>query len=233
MTFRYWLFVGLTLILTAFISYGTYATSQLLKRWHPDQNILLNPIENVARVGVIVLCLALGLLSGLDKTQLGWQLTEVNRQISVGIGIGVVLGIVFYFSTRLVMALTGKRFYSTIVIQHLVPNNNQELILVLMAMAPVVFLEELLFRSLLLGGFSPVVPVMSLAIILSILFGLLHTPQGIWGIIGAGLAGFLFSLLFLWQQSLLAPVLAHYVTNAIQLVQAKRTLPSDYSTDYT
>ncbi|MEM7031315.1 MAG: CPBP family intramembrane glutamic endopeptidase [Chloroflexota bacterium] len=229
MTTRYWLFVGLTLILTTGISYGTYATSRLLKQWVPERNLLLNPIENAARFGIILLCLGLGLLSGLDWGQLGWQWTEASRQISVGLGLGVVLGIVFYFSTRLIMALTGQRFYSTIVIQHLIPNDNRELFLVLVAMAPVVFLEELLFRSLLLGGFAPVAPVTGLVIILSILFGLLHTPQGIWGMIGAGLAGLLFSLLFLWQQSLLAPFIAHYITNAIQIIQAKRTITPEQS----
>ena len=224
MPLTYWLFAVGTFLFTAFISYGTYRTAQLLKHWRPSQNILLHPLENLARLGMIALCFGLGWLSGLSRETLGWQVHSWGGQILLGALIGLGLGIFFYLSTRWLMARTGRRVYSTVVIEHIAPATNRELVLVLMAMLPVVLLEELLFRSLLLGGFSPLLPVPVLLLGLALIFGLLHSPQGWWGMVGAGLAGLLFGLIFLSQASLLTPVVAHYTTNTVQVIQAKRVL---------
>ncbi|MEZ4684453.1 MAG: CPBP family intramembrane glutamic endopeptidase, partial [Caldilineaceae bacterium] len=116
----------------------------------------------------------------------------------------------------------GERFYSSVVIKSITPRNRQELLLVLLAMGPVVLLEELLFRSLLIGGFQAVIPLPLLLVGWSIIFGLLHSPQGWWGMVGAGLAGLLFGMLFVKQGSLVLPLVAHYVTNSLQVVQAMR-----------
>lgn len=132
------------------------------------------------------------------------------------------MALFFYVVTRLLIRRTGQRFYSDLVIAYIVPADRRELAAVSLVMILVVLLEELLFRSLLLGGLSVVAPVSWLLLGLSICFGLLHSPQGIWGMVGAGLAGFLLGLLFLWQGSLLAPLVAHYLTNIFQLGQAMR-----------
>jgi membrane protease YdiL (CAAX protease family) len=80
----------------------------------------------------------------------------------------------------------------------------------------------MLFRSLLLGGLQPIAPAALLLVLSSVLFGVLHLPQGAWGIAGAALAGALLGALFLVSGSILAPAAAHYVTNMAQIVQAKR-----------
>lgn len=214
---NYWLFVLGTLALTGFIGYGTYATARLLRTWQPERNLLLLPGENVVRIGLILLCLGLGWLSELSDAQLGWQASHPISQLVVGILSGALLAFFFYATTRWIVRRTGQRFYSSILIEYIVPDSLGELLLVLMALVPVVLLEELLFRSLLLGGFAPILPEMVLLLGLGAVFGALHSPQGLWGMIGAGLAGIFFGLLFLWQQSLLAPLVAHYVANALQI----------------
>jgi membrane protease YdiL (CAAX protease family) len=55
-----------------------------------------------------------------------------------------------------------------------------------------------------------------------VLFGLLHSPQGVWGMAGAALAGILLGLLFLAAGSLLLPCIAHYVANMMQIGVAYR-----------
>lgn len=222
MSLTYWLFVGGVLLLTAFIGYATFATARLLEHWRPERNILLHPGENLVRLAIILLCLGLGKLSGLSYEQLGWQFHQPTRQLLAGIVIGLGLGFCFYQATRWVMQRAGRRFYSTMVIEQIVPASRRELVLVLLALLPAVILEELLFRSLLLGGLAPILPLSLLLVGLSIFFGLLHSPQGLWGMAGAGLAGLLFGGIFLWQGSLLTPLAAHYVTNAFQIVQAMR-----------
>jgi membrane protease YdiL (CAAX protease family) len=222
MAVNYWFFVAGVSTLTLFIGYTTFATARLLKKWRPDRNLLLIPTENLVRLGLIILCLGLGRLSGLGRDQLGWQASGPFRQLIWGSLIGLGIGLFFYYTTYWLIRRTGQRFYSSLVIELIVPTTRRELILVLLAMLPVVLLEELLFRSLLLGGLVPIFPPTILLIGLSLLFGVLHSPQGVWGMVGAGLAGLFFGLLFLWWGSLLLPFVAHYVTNAFQIVQAKR-----------
>lgn len=222
MTINFWLFTLLTLALVAFIGYGTYTTARLLRTWRPDRNLLLLPAENLLRLVLIGVCLILGMLSGLPPSQLGWSFAQVGQQLWWGVVWGAVLAIFFYSSTQWLVRSTGQRFYSSVVIQAITPKDAREFVLVLVAMAPVVLLEELLFRSLLIGGLAPVVPLPLLIVGWSVIFGLLHSPQGMWGMVGAGLGGLLLSLLFVMQGSLLLPLAAHYVTNMVQVIQAMR-----------
>ena len=74
---------------------------------------------------------------------------------------------------------------------------------------------NLMFAALLL-------PLPLLLIGWSVLFGLLHAPQGLWGMLGAGLGGLLLGILFVVQGSILLPIVAHYVTNCVQVIQAMR-----------
>jgi len=75
---------------------------------------------------------------------------------------------------------------------------------------------------LLLGGLAPILPAPVLMVASALLFGWLHLPQGVWGVMGATLAGLLFGWLFITQGSLLAPLVAHYIANAVQVIQAMR-----------
>jgi membrane protease YdiL (CAAX protease family) len=222
MTQWYWLFVILTLALTGVIGYNTYLSAQLLQRWRPERNLLLLPAENLFRLALVAACLGLGLLSGLDARQLGWVFPRLTTQLLLGLAWGGLLAGFFFISTRWIMRRSGQRFYSSVVVQAIVPKSTGELLLVSVAMISVVVLEELLFRSLLLGGLAPILPPTVLLIGWGVVFGLLHSPQGAWGMIGAGLAGVVLGWLFLQQGSLLTPLIAHYVTNEVQVFQAMR-----------
>ncbi len=222
MTINFWLFTLLTLALVVFIGYGTYATARLLRTWRPDRNLLLLPAENLLRLVLIGVCLILGFLSGLPPSQLGWSFPQVSQQLLWGAVWGTLLALFFYGSTQWLVRSTGQRFYSSAVIQAITPKDKREVVLVLLAMAPVVLLEELLFRSLLIGGFAHIVALPLLMIGWSFIFGLLHSPQGTWGMIGASIGGLVLSLLFVTQGSLLLPLVAHYITNMVQVLQAMR-----------
>jgi len=219
---RYWLFVLLTLALTVLLGVATYRTARLLEHWRPDRNLITLPAENMLRLFLIAVCIGLGLLSGLSPQQLGWVFTNWRAAIGEGIAWGVVMALVFYYATRWVYAASGERFYSPVVLEAVRPRSRRELAAVAAAMAGVVALEELLFRSLLLGGLSPVLPIGALVLVIGVGFGVLHLPQGVWGMAGAGMAGVALGLLWLASGTILAPIVAHYVTNMVQLVQAMR-----------
>ena len=222
MSFTYWIFVALTGLLLTFLSYGTFATAQLLRHWQPDRNLLLMPAETGLRLAMVVFTFVLGSLSGVPAAQLGWTLNQWRPQLLIGLGWGVALATIFYWTTRWLLQHGGERYYSAVVIHAITPKTNRELVAVLLAMIPVVLLEEMLFRSLLIGGFQILLPAPMLVIGWGIFFGALHSPQGRWGMIGAGLAGILLGMLFLYTGSVVAPLVAHYVANSVQVVQAMR-----------
>jgi len=223
MTTPYALFLLITLALTGFIGYGTFATARLLRTWRPDRNLLLLPQENAVRVLLVFGCIGLGLLSGVDRAALGWRWQNWQADALLGLGIGLILAFGFYAATRLLLHFGGGRFYSPSILEILLPTNRREFWLVLLAFIPAVAVEELLFRSLLIGGLSPLVSPLILIIGMGVAFGLLHSPQGVWGMAGAGLAGVIFGLLFLQTGSLVAPLVAHYVANSVQIALAVQT----------
>ncbi len=219
--FRYWLFVALTLALTALIGLATYRTARLLQHWRPDRNLLIMPAENVLRLTLIAACIGFGLLSGLEPEALGWVFTNWQTAMWQGIvwgGAGVRLLLRHTLGPRpqwrafLLAGRTACRSTAQ-------PEGAGG---VAAAMAGVVLLEELLFRSLLLGGLAPLVPVGWLIVLAGAGFGLLHLPQGVWGIAGATVAGILLGSLWLSSGTILAPIIAHYVTNMAQIIQAMR-----------
>ncbi len=226
MTIRYAFFLLFTLALTGFIGYGTFATARLLRTWRPERNLLLLPQENALRVLLVFVCIGLGLLSGVKPSALGWQWANWQTDALLGLAIGLVLAFGFYTATQLLLKLGGGRFYSPSVLEILLPTNRREFWLVLLAFLPAVLVEELLFRSLLIGGLSPWIAPLALVLGGGVVFGLVHSPQGVWGMAGGGLAGVIFGLLFMTTGSLVAPLVAHYVANSVQIGLATQSRPA-------
>jgi membrane protease YdiL (CAAX protease family) len=134
--------------------------------------------------------------------------------------VGVAVAMAAPPITHYAIMCFGANIYSPAVLLHVMPHNRREWLFVPLAFVPAVILEELLFRSLLLGGFGAFMPPALLALAWSIIFGLMHSPQGALGMVIATALGLLLSGLFLTTQSLVAPCLAHYVINLVQLVWA-------------
>lgn len=222
MSVQYASFVVLTLVLTGIIAIMTYRTAQLLRHWQPDRNLLLLPVETIVRVCMIAACIGLGVMSGVPPSQLGWTLNDWLSACAWGVIWGAAMAFGFYFATKWVVKRTGGRFYSSAIIEAIVPRDSGEYWPVMVAMIPVVILEELLFRSLLIGGFRLVVPALFLLAATAVVFGLMHAPQGKWGIAGACIAGLILGSLFLAFGSIVTPLVAHYIANAVQIDQAVR-----------
>jgi membrane protease YdiL (CAAX protease family) len=214
--------IGGSLVLLAFVCWLTYQSDQLLQRWEPEFNLLLAPAENLARLGLIALCLLIGLASGVSAVRLGWASRALWLDVVLGLGTGLVVQVTVNWLTFRAIGAFGKDVYSPKVMKAILPRSPREQILVPLALLPAVLLEELLFRSLLLGGFSLFAPPLLLAAVFSLLFGLMHAPQGRFGIVVTAIVGFLLSLLFLWRWSLLPTVVAHYAINLRQLRTAER-----------
>lgn len=221
MDWRYTLFVVLTLLITAVVGYGAYTSARLLRHWQPKENLLLLPAENVLRAIVVLICVLLGRGSGLPAEALGWRIGDWGTQLATGVLVGVGLAAVLVGMGQLLASYAHTEFYRPI-LTLVIPRNDREARLLPFALLLGVLFEEVLFRSLLIGGLSPLLAPAWLILGFSVLFGLLHSPQGVWGMVAAGAAGALFGFLFVWQQSLLTPCVAHFVANGAQIWLASK-----------
>jgi HAD superfamily hydrolase (TIGR01509 family) len=209
-----------TLLILVFLAWATYRTAQLLREIPSTVNLLLLPAENLLRLTLIAVCVGLGQMSRLPYAQLGWISVEPARDIVAGFSVGIAVAMILPPLTHFAVQRFGTRVYSPIVVLSVLPRTRVEWLLVPLALVPSVLLEELLFRSLLLGGFGSFASSLLLAMVWSLIFGAMHLPQGALGIVVASALGLLLSALFLVTRNLLAPFIAHYLINLLQLAWA-------------
>lgn len=224
------LFVFGSLALTAGLAWATYQSGRLLRSIPITENLLLAPTENAVKGVIVLLCIGLGFLSGAPNSALGWTFQNGWRDIGLGIIVGLLTQLIANAFTDLAIHKWGKEIYSPVVMKNIMPRTRIEWFLVPAALFLAVILEELLFRSLLIGALGQVFPVPLLIILFSAVFGLMHSPQGNLGILVTGLMGLWLSLLFVWSGSLILPLVAHYTINFLQLLKAqdKRTWLEEY-----
>jgi membrane protease YdiL (CAAX protease family) len=206
--------------LTLFLGWVTYRSHLILREFQPSFNLLLSPAETVGRVLLVGLCLFLVWLSGLPAAQLGLLVSAPLRTIAGGLGIGLVTVVLINWLTRWSINRFGRHIYSPLLIQNILPRRPLEWPLVTIAFLPAVAMEELLFRTLWIGCFGELMPLALLILGTSIIFGLMHQPQGKLGMLLAGAINILFSVLFVWSGQLLLPLTAHYTVNVAQLIVA-------------
>lgn len=208
------------MLLTVLLGAAAYRSGLALKRGQVSVNLLLAPLENVARLALVGLCMAIGWGSGLDPQVLGWRGGEAIAPLLTGLVAGLALLGVVNIGTTWAVRRFGPGIYSPLVLRNMLPRRWSDWLLAPLALAPAVLLEELLFRSLLVGGFSVLIPIGAAVALSSIAFGMMHMPQGVLGVGVATILGTVLAALLWWQESLLTPFVAHYVLNLAQLVIA-------------
>ncbi len=217
----YPLFVFGSLGLTAALAWATYQSGRLLRTVPISENLLLAPVENIVKGMVVALCIGLGVASGATPGQLGWTLQNGWRDLGLGLLLGLMTQLVANGLTLSAIKVWGKGIYSPVVMKNIMPRARIEWLLVPAALGLAVALEELLFRSLLIGALSVTVPLPILVVGFSAIFGLMHSPQGVLGVFLTGVLGMWLSLLFVWSGGLLLPLTTHYVINFLQLLKAQ------------
>ncbi len=210
------------IFLTIVLSIVTYQSNLLLKRFQPDFNLLLSPPELVVRLLLVGICFFLAWLSGLSPARLGLILPQPVRSFGLGLTLGLGIQIFIYLITVWAIGRFGRSVYSPLVVRNILPRRAIEWPAVAVAFIPAVAMEELLFRTLWLGLFQDIVALPILILLTSVVFGLMHLPQGQLGVILTGSINVLFCLLFIWSGELFVPFIAHYTVNMVQLLVAAR-----------
>jgi len=210
--------------LLAFLCWATYRSGILLRTVDIPFNVLVAPPEVLARLALIVVCVGLGLVSGLPWAQLGWTSADPALDVLLGLVAGVLIQMPLALIASWAVRVWGPRLYDPIVILNVLPRNRRQWVTVPLAFVSAVVLEELLFRSLLVGGLSAVAPAWTwvLAAGFTLVFGLVHWPQGVLGVVATAVAGFVLAGLFIIRGSLLPPLVAHYAVNVLQIMLAAR-----------
>jgi len=220
--FDFWLIATRVaiILLTLILALITHQSNRLLKQIQPEFNLLLSLPEILLRIGLVGVCLLLAWTSGISRQQLGLVIVNPLWQVGLGLGVGLTIQGVANVIMALAINKFGRHVYSPFLIRNILPRRPVEWIWVPLAFIPAVIMEELLFRSLWIGVFSPIMWLSVLVVGTSFVFGLMHLPQGVLGATLAGSVNILLSLLFVWMGSFLAPLVAHYTINISQVVLA-------------
>jgi membrane protease YdiL (CAAX protease family) len=216
------LFLAGVLILLALVAISTVRTGRLLRTWVPPFNPLLSLPDNAVRLVLIAAGIGLGIAFGPRPAALGWTTAHLGRDLILGVAAGGVMAAFFALAGQLAVRRWGPEVYDDRLLRCILPASQREWPGVVLALLPAAALEELLFRSLPLGGLGWLVAPYWLMWPLAVFFGLLHWPQGSWGVGGTSLAAILLALLFLATGSIWPPLAAHYVMNLLQVAVAVR-----------
>lgn len=216
------LFVAALAILMTGLGVATWYSGNLLRRVVPPFNVLLALPDNILRFVLILVCVALGAWLGPGPIALGWSTDQLARGVVVGLAVAGVLAPLLSVAGNAVIRRWGEGVYDNRLLRALVPANGREWVLVVLALLPAALLEELLFRSLPLGGMTWLASPWVLMWPLSLLFGLMHAAQGEWGVVGTSLMGLILSALFLITGSIWAPLAAHWLLNVAEVTVAWR-----------
>jgi membrane protease YdiL (CAAX protease family) len=177
-----WIFTAGVVSLIALVCYTMVRSGLALRSWTPRSNLLLSLPDNVARLAMLAFCILLGLTVGPGPEALGWSVSPslLGRDLVLGVAVGLVWAAALNLGGKLALRWWGPEVFSSKVLRCMLPIGGWEWVGVLLALLPAAALEEMLFRSLPLGGLAWLVPPWWLLWPLALLFGFLHWPQGGW-----------------------------------------------------
>lgn len=220
------IFIIGTLGLISFLYWSAYQSEKMLRVIEIKGNLLLSVPEFIFKLILLGLCM--GLVSSLTvanpEKYVGWPSNNPALDVIIGAVIGLIVQFAVNITSTLAIRLFGKSIYSPQVMKSVTPKNQREWLLILIPLLLAVAIEELLFRGLLIGGFSLVVNPWVMAVASSIIFGIMHSPQGLLGIVLTATVGFIFATVFILTNSLVVVIAAHYTVNFLQILRAKEDL---------
>ena len=149
---------------------------------------------------------------------IGWTFKKVWNEILLGL----LLFIPFFFITGFVesgLRAIGFSIPSKPLPSFLAARGVAELVLALVLVVIVAVVEETIFRGYLLLRFRAILPNPYLAALMSAaIFSLGHGYEGSAGVLTVGFMGLVFAFIYLWRQSLVAPIAMHFLQDFIGIV---------------
>jgi membrane protease YdiL (CAAX protease family) len=101
----------------------------------------------------------------------------------------------------------------------LAPRTAAEIVLAIVLVVVVAIAEETVYRGYLLLRLRAITGSRAAAVaIATAIFAAGHTYEGFGGVIAVGAMGAIFSVIYLWRKSLVAPIVMHFIQDFIGLV---------------
>lgn len=179
--------------------------------------LIMALITMVRNLGLTTLVFFILKARGEPLDSIGWTSRDLKKKILIGF----LLFPLFYFSVALVLDLStwlGLNHLEDMP-SSLTPHNFWEILLGFLLVLVVALAEEIIFRGYLLKRFQEITQSTTLGVLLStLLFALGHGYEGSAGMVTVGYIGLVFSLLYLWQRSLIIPIVLHFFTNFLPMV---------------
>jgi membrane protease YdiL (CAAX protease family) len=149
---------------------------------------------------------------------IGWTFINGWKDIALGLG----LFIPFFVSTDLLeraLQAGGLSAPSTPLPSFLAAKGIAEFLLASLLVIVVAVAEETIFRGYLILRLKAVTQSPAAAAVLSAaIFSLGHGYEGSSGVVTVGVMGLVFALVYLWRQSLCAPMVMHFLLDFIGIV---------------
>lgn len=150
--------------------------------------------------------------------QVGWNSKGVDRE--------VMLGLVLYVPFALGIAAIARMFQtaglktpSTQLPKYLTAHGTAQIALAVLLVMVVAITEEVIFRGYLILRLTQVTGSSAAGVLLSAgIFSLGHGYEGSAGVATVGVMGIVLGVVYLWRESLVAPITMHFLQDFIGIV---------------
>lgn len=147
---------------------------------------------------------------------IGWTKQHLGTEVLLGLILFVPM---FYGANLLDQFLQHLGLSSPKTPLPLLAHGTWEMVLAAVLVVVVAISEETIFRGYLIRRFSLLTKSPAAAVIISsFIFSLGHGYEGSAGVITVGMMGLVFSLVYLWRGSLVAPMVMHFCQDFISIV---------------
>jgi membrane protease YdiL (CAAX protease family) len=158
--------------------------------------------------------------NGEPLDRIGWRFKNARKEAVLGMW----LFIPFFFGAGLLekgLRMVGFTAPATQLPSLIAEKNTAEFLLAAVLVIVVALAEETIFRGYLILRFKNITASTAAAVMTSaVIFSLGHGYEGSAGVITVGVMGVVFALIYLWRQSLVAPVVMHFLQDFISIVLA-------------
>jgi membrane protease YdiL (CAAX protease family) len=155
--------------------------------------------------------------NGEPLQRIGWTSKNLRKEIGLGIGLYVP----FFFAAGLfekALQTAGFSVPSTPLPSFMSARGSIEFLLALLLVGVVALAEETIFRGYLILRLRAVTDSPAAVLLSAVIFSLGHGYEGSSGVLTVGAMGVVFALVYLWRQSLAAPMVMHFLQDFIGIV---------------
>jgi membrane protease YdiL (CAAX protease family) len=151
-------------------------------------------------------------------SRIGWTFRSLGREAALGAALFVPLLVLTGMLEKLLEAV-GLRAPATQLPKYLTPAGRAEVALALVLVVVVAIVEETIFRGYLILRFRAATRSTAAAVVLSTLvFAVGHGYEGAAGVVAVAFMGSVFAIVYVWRQSLVAPMVMHFLQDFASIV---------------